>query len=176
MAFGPVAVSLCPALTGPGLKARSALGTTRSRMLSTGRLQEGTRGSVHPPPPPVSPSFCHLSNSPLPSPCPFPCLALFLSFCLSLRLLVNICDWSGCLSLCPNLPLHPCLLSPGCFCPFRPLSPASPSLSPVSVSFLTPVFLPFLFAPLFCLMINHRVCWKRLKTPQEALALSHFRP
>ena len=25
-------------------------------------------------------------------------------------------------------------------------------------------------------MISHRICWERLKTPQEALALSHFRP
>lgn len=93
--------------------------------------------------------LCRLSSSPSPSPCPFPCLTLFLSFCLSLSLLVNICDWSGYLSLCPNLSLHPCLRSPGCFHPFLSVSPVSPSLSPVSVAFLTPGFLPCSLCPPF---------------------------
>lgn len=133
VAFGPVAVSLCPALTGPGLKACPALCTTRSRMLSTGHLQEGTRARCILRHSSSAPSrlplfLCHLSSSPSPSPCPFPCLALFLSFCLSLSLLVNICDWSGYLSLCPNLSLHPCCLLSRLF------SPISVCLSCLSIS------------------------------------------
>ena len=139
--------SLRPALSGPGLKARSALGMTRSRMLSAGRLQEGTRvlGTLRPSSsaPSCLPSFsvaCLSPHCPLPAPPPAFTLP---SFCLSLRLLVHICDWSGCLALCPDLYLHPCLLS-------WLFSPISVSLSCLSISLSCFCLLPdSCLSPLF---------------------------
>lgn len=118
---------LCPALTGPGLKARPALGTTRSRMLSTGHLQEGTRlgasSSPPPPAPPVSPSFsvaCLAPHHPLPAPSP--------------------ASHSSCLSVSPSVSLSTSVTGLG-ICPF------------VLTSLSIPVFaLPVVFTH-FCLSL-----------------------
>lgn len=82
-------------------------------------------------PPPDALSFCIFYCLSIFSLCPFPCLPLFLSFFLSLCLLVKICYLSGCLFIYPNLSLNPCLVFPCYFLPFAFLS------LPLSFSFLS---------------------------------------
>lgn len=178
MPFGTVAVSCCPALSGLGLRPRSAPGTMRSRKLSTGPLQ-------HPPTlllvTLLSPLFLYCwSISPSPPSAPFP-ISFSFCFCLSDSSSASSSTSVPCPGVCPSVPSSlsipvfsfPVIFSHLCLSP----SPVSPSLSPVSVSFLTPVFLSYSPCPP---SQSHDQPWDLPGEAEDpnlgALALSHFGP
>ena len=179
VAFGPVDVFPPPCTLRAGAEGSLCPGHDAVKNAERRPSAGGHSGLGHPPPlllrPLLSPLFlCRLPISPLPSPCPSPCLVLFhLSVSPSVSLSTSVTGLGVWPSVLTSISTP--VFSPGCFRPFLSLSPVSPSLSPVSVSFLTPAFLPCSLGPPF-MSHNHNLPGEAEDPNQEALALSHFRP